>query len=227
MPVALVVAAFLGLALQQPTYPPPFPRDGAAKLFENERVAIWDVTWTVGRRTPLHRHPYPVVGVTLTPGRNRAIRPDGGATENDLGELGHVAFAPAGLLHAEEGASEPGPRLIMIELKGGTRPPLAPVQAMPPPFGASTPGARVVLENDLVVVYDFQFDPRNPVPAHHHVRDAVNVTVAPGRVKATTLDGQASVSELDFGAVLFRPRDRAHREDVESGSPRNIIIELK
>ena len=98
---------------------------------------------------------------------------------------------------------------------------------MPLAFGADTPGATVVLDNDRVVVYDFQFDPKNPVPPHHHVRDAINITVASGRVRATTLDGQASNVELTFGDVLFRPRDRAHREEVVDGVPRNIIVELK
>lgn len=225
---ALLLAGLVACVLvAQPGYPPPFPREGAVKLVENARVAIWDVTWTEGTRTPVHRHPYPIVGVTLAPGKNRSIATDGTIRENDLGPVGHVVYAPAGLVHAEEGASTPGPRAVLIELKDGS-PPALPTRAdMPPPFGASTPGATVVLDNDRVVVYDFQFDPKTPVPPHHHIRDAINVTVAGGRVRATTLDGQPSTVDLIVGEVLFRPRDRAHREDVVEGRPRNVIVELK
>lgn len=31
--------------LQTPPLPPPFPRDGATKLLENDRVVVWDVAW--------------------------------------------------------------------------------------------------------------------------------------------------------------------------------------
>ena len=111
----LRLAALLavGAFVQSVGYPPPFPRDGATKIFENARVAVWDVRWTVGARTPVHRHPYAVIGVTLAPGKNRGIAPDGVSRENDLGPVGHVVYAPAGVIHAEEGASTPGPRVIL------------------------------------------------------------------------------------------------------------------
>lgn len=217
----------LGGLLQLVDYPPPFPREGATKVFENARVAIWDVTWTKGQRTAVHRHGHPVVGVTLSPGKNRSILQDGPSRDNDLGPVGHVIYGPPGMIHAEEGASTPGPRAVLIELKDAPFAPLVVAPGMPPAFGPDTPGARVVLDNDRVVVVDFQFDPAHPVPPHHHVRDAINITVAAGRVRATTLDGQASMVDLKVGDVVFRPRDRAHREDVVEGAPRNIIVELK
>lgn len=217
----------LGVWLQLSDYPPPFPRDGATKLFENARVAVWDVTWTEGQRTAVHRHGHPMVGVTLSPGKNRSVPQNGPSRDNDLGPVGHVIYGPAGMIHAEEGASTPGPRAILIELKDAPSAPLVLAAGMPPAFGADTPGARVVLDNDRLVVVDFQFDPAHPVPPHHHVRDAINITVAAGRVRATTLDGQASMVDLKVGDVVFRLRDRAHREEVLEGAPRNIIVELK
>ena len=46
-----------GLLFAFSTYPPPFPREGATKVLENESVVIWDVTWENGKPTPMHQHP--------------------------------------------------------------------------------------------------------------------------------------------------------------------------
>jgi hypothetical protein len=36
--------------------PPAFPRPGVKKILENERVIVWDCTWTPGVATPMHFH---------------------------------------------------------------------------------------------------------------------------------------------------------------------------
>ena len=62
--VSTLIAGLLGggLALAQ-SYPHAFPRDGTKKLFENDRVAIWDVVWKIGVAQPFHRHQYDMAGV--------------------------------------------------------------------------------------------------------------------------------------------------------------------
>ena len=42
--------------------PPPFPRTNATKLFENDRINVWDIVWPRGQPTALHRHIYDQVG---------------------------------------------------------------------------------------------------------------------------------------------------------------------
>ena len=42
--IASAVLAGSGLVLAQ-TYPHAYPRKGAVKLHENERVAVWEVNW--------------------------------------------------------------------------------------------------------------------------------------------------------------------------------------
>ena len=37
-------------------YPNAFPRPGSRKLLENDRVVMWDYTWTPGQPTPMHFH---------------------------------------------------------------------------------------------------------------------------------------------------------------------------
>ena len=50
-------------ALAQPqTLPPPFPRTNATKLFDNDRINVWDIVWPKGQPTALHRHVYDQVG---------------------------------------------------------------------------------------------------------------------------------------------------------------------
>ena len=39
----VLLVAVLGQAA--PQYPPPYPRPGTTQLFENEAVAVWDVSW--------------------------------------------------------------------------------------------------------------------------------------------------------------------------------------
>ncbi|MGA8214896.1 MAG: hypothetical protein WB799_14970 [Candidatus Sulfotelmatobacter sp.] len=63
-------------------YPLAFPRPGSTKIFENERVIVWDYTWTLGVATPMHFHDKDVVIVYLGDGDTKSTTPDGQATVN-------------------------------------------------------------------------------------------------------------------------------------------------
>src|SRR2546428_1383734 len=71
-----VVLSFV-IAAQSPSYPPPFPRVGATKLFDNDRVQVWNVSWPKGAPTPLHRHPYDMTGLYYAPGDRLITAVDG------------------------------------------------------------------------------------------------------------------------------------------------------
>src|SRR5580658_8058 len=49
-------------------YPLAFPRPGSKKILENDRVIVWDYTWTPGVATPMHFHDKDVVVVFLDDG---------------------------------------------------------------------------------------------------------------------------------------------------------------
>jgi hypothetical protein len=66
-------------------YPLAFPRPGSSKIFENERVIVWDYTWTLGVATPMHFHDKDVVIVYLEDGDTKSTTPDGQATVNSYG----------------------------------------------------------------------------------------------------------------------------------------------
>ena len=36
--------------------PPGFPREGSKKVFENDKVNVWNYTWLPGKPTPMHFH---------------------------------------------------------------------------------------------------------------------------------------------------------------------------
>src|SRR5688572_16422481 len=47
--------------------PPPFPRPGTTSLFENDAVAVWNVSW-LKQQYPLNTHRYDLVGVSYPEG---------------------------------------------------------------------------------------------------------------------------------------------------------------
>jgi quercetin dioxygenase-like cupin family protein len=97
-------------------YPSPFPRQGAVKVLENDRVVVWDVTWPKGYRAPLHEHYRDSVIVTLTGGTIRKFPLHGGSSVVAYKD-GSVVFAPRGTIHSEEGISDVPRHAIVIQLK--------------------------------------------------------------------------------------------------------------
>jgi hypothetical protein len=81
-------------------YPLAFPRPGSKKILENERLIVWDYTWTPGVPTPMHFHDKDVVVVFLDDGDLSSTTPDGKVTENSF-KPGMVRFNPRNRTHTE------------------------------------------------------------------------------------------------------------------------------
>jgi hypothetical protein len=96
-------------------YPNAFPRPGSKKLLENERVVVWDYTWTPGVATPVHFHDKDVVVVYLADGALTSTTPDGASTVNEH-TFGFAKFNPGNRVHSEL-LSRGTARAIIIELK--------------------------------------------------------------------------------------------------------------
>jgi hypothetical protein len=165
------------VAGQAPELPPPFPRPGTTKLFENDVVAVWDVSW-LKQQYPLHTHRYDLVGVSYVEG-DRII-----TQGNNPGRLVNTkawVFQTnrANVTHVEEGASDPPMRAVLIELKtAAPRPAVADV----------TDGLRQVagapaFENNRAVAW--VVNPGSSAPTHRHVGDAVEVVFDGTTPKAT------------------------------------------
>jgi quercetin dioxygenase-like cupin family protein len=220
--IAPAVVALWGLA--QP-HPPPFPREGATRLIENERVVVWDVSWKKGVPTPMHEHRLDLTGVFLADGAVKITAPDGSVRMSESSPLGVVTYGGKGVVHSEEGVSDNPRRAILVELKDHPVPPLEP----PPGVTRAFPrdGAKSLLDNERVSVWEYLWLPGQPVPLHFHDKDVVAVFVEAGQLKSTPLEGEPTLGRRVFGEVLFNPRGRAHSEETIEGTPRAIIIELK
>jgi hypothetical protein len=73
----IVALALAGVTAMAQDYPHAFPRKGVGKLFDNERVTVWEATWLRGVQQPFHRHRYDMAAVYLRYGPIRVTNLDG------------------------------------------------------------------------------------------------------------------------------------------------------
>jgi hypothetical protein len=92
-----------------------FPRPGTKKLFENDRVIVWDSTWTPGVATPMHFHDKDVVVVFLEDGDLKSTTLDGKEVVNKY-TTGTVRFNQRDRTHTET-LINGKQRAIITELK--------------------------------------------------------------------------------------------------------------
>ncbi len=92
-----------------------FPRPGSKKLLENDRVIVWDYSWTPGVPTPKHFHDKDVVVVFLEDGDVKSTSLDGKETVNSY-KPGDVRFNRGNRAHFET-LARGQQRAIITELK--------------------------------------------------------------------------------------------------------------
>jgi quercetin dioxygenase-like cupin family protein len=92
-----------------------FPRPGSKKVFENDRVRVWNYAWVPGQPTAMHFHNTEVVVVYLGDGDIASTTQDGKTAVNHRNP-GDIVFNAAGRSHSEEvvKGQQSG---IMLELK--------------------------------------------------------------------------------------------------------------
>ncbi len=95
--------------------PPGFPREGSKKVFENDKVNVWNYTWLPGKPTPMHFHNTEIVVVYLGNGDITATTPDGkkAITHHNPGD---IVFNLANRSHSEE-LTQGEMSGVMLELK--------------------------------------------------------------------------------------------------------------
>jgi predicted metal-dependent enzyme (double-stranded beta helix superfamily) len=220
----LVATGWLSIGILAQTYPPPFPRTGATKLLENERVVVWDVTWPKGVSTGMHRHPYDLTGVYLAPG-DRIITAVDGTKRPVSTAAGGIVWQRRGLTHIEEGSSDPPLHAIMIELKEDGPVGTDSSGDLPPAFPRET--AKLLLENERIRVWDNVWPVGSTGPVHRHVRDNVVVWMADGKLRSTPRDGAPTVTEVKRLTATYSKRGNVHSEQALEGPPRAYVFELK
>jgi quercetin dioxygenase-like cupin family protein len=212
-------------ALLAQNYPPPFPRKDATKVFENDRVEVWDVMWPKGQPTPMHEHPYDQISITLVGGSVRVTRSDGNPTMGKS-ELGSVALTRKGTVHAEEGMSDVPQHKIMVQLKPSVSPDLNTGEGLPGAFPRE--GATKVLETDRAIVWSYTWRPEQAVPRHADYLDSVTVFLEGGAIRSQADQGGIVSAARKSGDVVWAPHSsNGHSDMAVSGSPRAIVVELK
>lgn len=204
MRLIATAVGILTFFLQIQPLPPPYPRDGTTKLFENERVIVWDVTW-LQQAYPVHRHIYDYSGVYYTNG-DRFIISESGARSRTSSVAWDTFFYRRGVTHSEEGASSDPLRGVFVEFKEPAPLGVVATNASSPTF----PGApgRKLRESERVVIWEFV--PGPGPSAHHHARDAVVVGF-------TNLKPR----------VTFVSRGTVHTDEQIAGADRAYVFELQ
>ena len=198
-----IALAFM-LLLQAQPLPPPYPRDGTTKLFENDRVIVWDVSW-LQQAYPVHRHVYDYSGVYYTNG-DRIIVSERGARSPTSSVAWDTFFFRRGVTHSEEGASDEPLRGVFLEFKEPDALGVTDTNASAPAFPDAL--GKKVRESERVVIWEFVPAP-GPSP-HHHMRDAVVVAF-------TNLKPR----------VTFVTRGTVHVDEQTTGADRVYVFEVK
>ena len=183
----LMTTALLFL-LQAPTLPPAYPRPGATKMLENDRVVVWNIAW-LKQQYPLHRHIYDLAGVYYEAGDRMIISTDD--TKRPVKTAaGDTAFQRSGVTHIEEGTSDAPLRAVFFEFKEPA--PTGRVDtSAPPPASFPQAGEKQFLDNDRVTAWE-QAAGAAPSGSHRHARDAVVIWVE-GRTPHAAFTRQGTV----------------------------------
>jgi hypothetical protein len=216
-----------GFALAQ-NYPHAYPRKGATKVFENDRVIIWEVNWLKNIPQPIHRHLYDMAGVYLRYGFINVTTPEGKVNPSNRFDVPHPYFQPRGITHKEEavgGPDDPERLAIMVDLKEPNPIGAVATSQMPPAFPRE--GSKDVLDNPRVRMWDCTWEPKKPVPMHVFERDSVEIFVTGGTLLLKTPDGKQETRVVATKDARFIPKGQVVSEEAVSGSPRAITIELK
>ena len=181
---------------------------GAAPIIDNDRVTVWDLTWSQDQPGAAMQHDRDFVTIYLA-----------GSTDKSHAK-GDVRFAHGGVSRLN-----PGERTIVIELKDKPVTPLVNKSGYPLAF--PRPHVKKVLENDRILVWSYRWNPGEPTPMHFHDKDVVVVYMEPTALKSTTPDGKSTLNEYSALETRFNLRDRTHTELLVRGTGSAIITELK
>lgn len=217
-----------GLLLVAQSYPHAYPREGAKKLFDNDRVTIWEVNWIRNVPQPIHRHLYDMAGVYLRYGFINVTTPEGKVTASGPFEVPRPYFQPAGITHKEEavgGPNDPERLAIMVDLKEPSATGVTASSEMLPAFPRE--GAKDVLDNARVRMWDYTWIKKKPAAMHVHERDSVEVFVTGGTLLVTRPGGQTEMRVVSATQARFVPKGTVDQEEAVAGTPRAITIELK
>jgi hypothetical protein len=174
-------------------------------VIDNDRVTVWDVTWTKGQTNPAARD------------RDVAVMWLTGAN------AGTASFSAKGSEDNKPGGI--GARSLVIELKDYSAPPIENKTGYPNAF--PRPHVKKLLENDRVIVWSYRWNPGEPTPMHFHDKDVVVVYLEDTALTSTTPDGAKTLNEYKAFDIRFNKGARTHTESLARGTGSAMMLELK
>ena len=176
----LVCSLCVGLALSaaSPSWALPAP------VIDNERVTVRDLALVPGEPGVKLTHDHDYVILFLVGGGMRTS----GTIETH--KAGDAVYHHAG---TEIDVAVSGhPRLVVVDLKDFRPAPL--VNKTGYPLAFPRPGAKKVLENSKVTVWNYAWQPGKPTPMHYHDKDVVVVYRGGGTLDSVTPDGKHTLT---------------------------------
>jgi hypothetical protein len=223
--IRFVVTGMLVTTAAAQSYPPAFPRTNATKLLETDRIVVWDIVWPKGEPTPLHRHVHDQVGTYYQAGGRVITNPDGTKREATT-PVGALSRTRKGTMHIEEGATDPPLRAVFIELKSDAPSGLPEIpQGVPSMFPRA--GARELMDDERVSVWDYTWRPGETIAAARHGRDTVWIWLEPGTLGIRSPGQQEERLTVSSGQIRYVPRGTVSEERVLAGAPRAMIFAFK
>ncbi len=225
--LAAGVASLASTLMAQADYPHAFPRKGVTQILDNDRVTVWEVNWHHGDTQPVHRHKYDMAGVYLRYGPITVTDLDGKENKGAEFPVPRPYFQPKGITHKEEAVTPGAPErlAVMIDLKDAVTDMM--VIDDPEPSAYPRDGASNVLDNRRVRMWDYTFTAGAPAVKRVYRSDVVEVVVTAGVVKVTAFDGKTETRTLAPKQARYISRGTVQTEQLVSGSPRVIAVELK
>jgi len=101
------------------------------------------------------------------------------------------------------------------------------MQSYPPPVARE--GARHLLGNERVIVWELQWPKGKPTPVHRHDLEHVSIGIEQGPVLVRNLDGSSFVGEgQKLGGVIYGQKGTTHSEEGQSDRSRRAVwVQLK
>lgn len=225
--LAVGVASIASTLMAQTEYPHAFPRKGVTSILDNDRVSVWEVNWRHGDKQPVHRHKYDMAGVYLRYGPITVTDLDGKENKGAEFPVPRPYFQMKGITHREEAVTPGAPErlAVMIDLKDAVTDMM--VIDDPEPSAYPREGAKNVLENPRIRMWDYTFTAGAPAVKRVYRSDVVEVVVTEGVVKVTAFDGKTETRTLAPKQARYITRGTVQTEQAVSGSPRVIAVELK
>lgn len=221
----LIVCTSLVMALGAQTYPPAFPRPTATKLMETDRLVVWDIVWPKGEATPMHRHVHDQVGTYYQSG-GRAITTLDGQTRQATTAVGALSTTKMGTTHIEAGTTDPPLRAVFIEMKhekGSGLP--APASTITAAFPRD--GARQLLDDDRVTVWDATWTPGVRGAGSRYPTESILVWLEKGTVRVTPDGRPATTVSVAPGQMKYYARGSIEAIEAVDGAPRAMVFAFK